>query len=77
MKEGFGYDKKNMHFLMLRNTMMEWNDFLVNRFNMRTLFMLHYGGNIKIIFFILKKQAASVMTRNFYSRKNNDVNDSL
>ena len=35
------------------NIVIELNNFLVNRFNIRILFMLYYGRNIEIIFFIL------------------------
>ena len=48
---------------MLQNMVMELNNFLVNRFNIRTLFILYYDRKIKI--FYTKKQVASVMTRNF------------
>ena len=50
--------------VMLWNAVMELNNFFVNRFNTRTLFMLYYGRNIEIIFYI-GKQVASVMTKNF------------
>ena len=60
---------------MLRNIVMELNNFLVNHFNIWTLFMLYYGRKNEFLFFILKnKQVASVMIRNFYSRQNNDFN---
>ena len=59
---------------MLWNIVMELNNFLVNRLNIWTLFMLYYSRNIKIIFFHTKTHVASVMIRNFYSRQNNDFN---
>ena len=45
---------KNINFLMLWNIVMKLNNFLVNWFKIRTLSMLFYGHNIKIIVFILK-----------------------
>ena len=63
VKKGFGYDRKasvmtkNIHFLLLQNMVMELNNFLVNRFNIRTLFILYYDRKIKI--FYTKKQVAS------------------
>ena len=62
---------------MLWNIVMKLNNFLVNPFNIRTLFMLYYGHDVKIIIFYTKTQVAFVMSRNFYSRQNNDFNYSL
>ena len=44
---------------------MELNNFLVNRFNTRKLFMLYCGRNIKIIIFILKNKWFQLRRRSF------------
>ena len=44
---------------MLRNIVMELNNFLVNHVNIWTLFMLYYGRKNEFLFFYTKKQASS------------------
>ena len=56
MKKGFGYDEKHTFYNVMKHIVMELNNFLVTRFNIWQLFVLYYGRDIKIIFFILKKK---------------------